>query len=289
MAMTRISATVTNGQDDDFRSWIGRRITRVDVASARLIEQFRATIAGNLAPAEVPLGLFWAFCPDALPPGDLGRDGHPQLGLILPRLPLPRRMWAGGEVLSFGAFHEGDLVQRDSTGEAITFKTGSTGPLGFVSVRHDYVVAGTCVVSERQDLVYRDDPVPGAVTPCFPLAPDLGPPLAEITLTPDPVLLFRYSAMTFNGHRIHYDRSYATGVEGYDDLVVHGPLQATLMLNLAARVLGACPARFTYRGVSPLTCGKPIRIEAHAAPDGSLNLRVRRDGGPVTMTGSAAA
>jgi 3-methylfumaryl-CoA hydratase len=192
-------------------------------------------------------------------------------------------------VLYFGAFHERDVVQRDSTIEAITFKTGSTGPLGFVSVRHDYGVAGTCVVSERQDLVYRDDPVPGAVAPIYPLAPDLGPPLAEITLTPDPVLLFRYSAMTFNGHRIHYDRSYAAGVEGYDDLVVHGPLQATLMLNLAARLLGVCPVRFTYRGVSPLTCGKPIRIEAYAAPDGSLSLRVRRDGGPVTMTGTAAA
>lgn len=276
-------------QEDPYRDWIGRRIQREDVMSQRLIGQFRATLADNLAASEVPLGLFWALCPDALPPADLGRDGHPHPGLILPRLRLPRRMWAGGEVLPHGAFHEGDVVQRASTVEAVRFKTGSTGPLGFVSVRHDYSVQGAVRLSERQDLVYRNDPVPGDAAPTYPPAPDLGPALATISLRPDPVLLFRYSALTFNGHRIHYDRSYATGVEGYDDLVVHGPLQATLMLNLAAKVLGACPSRFTYRGVSPLTCGQPIRVEAHAATDGSLALRVLREGGPVTMTGTASA
>lgn len=284
-----MSGTMPAQEEDLYRDWIGRRIRREDVLSPRLIGQFRATLADDLAPSDVPLGLFWALCPDALPPADLGRDGHPRPGLILPRLPLPRRMWAGGEVQTHGALREGDLVQRDSTVEAIRFKTGSTGPLGFVSVRHDYAVAGEVRVSERQDLVYRNDPAPGDVAPTYPPATDLGPALATISLRPDPVLLFRYSALTFNGHRIHYDRSYATGVEGYDDLVVHGPLQATLMLNLAAKVLGACPSRFTYRGVSPLTCGLPIHVEAHAAEGGGLALRVRRDGGPVTMIGTASA
>lgn len=282
---------MTSQVGENFSAWIGHHIRREDVVSPRLIGQFRATLGAHLAPAEVPLGLFWALSPDALPPGDLGRDGHPQPGLILPRLPLPRRMWAGGEIRFNGVFATGDVVRRDSTVEAITFKTGSTGPLGFVSVRHDYGVAGRCRVSERQDLVYRDDPVPGAPAPVYSPAPDLGPEfgpaLAEDHLLPDPVLLFRFSALTFNGHRIHYDRAYATGVEGYDDLVVHGPLQAMLMLNLAAKVFGACPSRFAYRGVSPLTCHQPIRVEAHGAPDGSLRLRVCRVGGPVTMTGSA--
>jgi 3-methylfumaryl-CoA hydratase len=278
---------MTHAETDAYRDWIGRRIQRQDVLSPRLIGQFRATLADHLAPAEVPLGAFWALCPDALPPPDLGRDGHPQPGLILPRLPLPRRMWAGGEITSIAAFHEGDVVERSSTVEAITFKTGSTGPLGFLSVRHDYTVDGALCVSERQDLVYRNDPAPGDVAPQYPQAPDKGPALASMRLTPDPVLLFRYSALTFNGHRIHYDRAYATGVEGYDDLVVHGPLQATLMFNLAAQVMGACPARFTYRGVSPLTCGLPIVVEAHDGPDGRLDLRVRREGGPVTMTATA--
>jgi 3-methylfumaryl-CoA hydratase len=280
---------MAEGQNDQYRAWLGRQISRADTISPRLIGQFRATLAGSLVPAEVPLGLFWALCPDALPPDDLGRDGHPQPGLILPRLPLPRRMWAAGEVLFASAFHEGDQVQRDSTVEAITFKTGSTGPLGFVSVRHDYGVAGRCVVSERQDLVYREDPTPGAPQPTYPPAAELGPLLAGINLRPDPVLLFRYSALTFNGHRIHYDRSYATGVEGYDDLVVHGPMQATWMLNLAAQVLGACPSRFTYRGVSPLTCGQHVHIEAHQARDGGIAVRVRREQGPVTMSGIAYA
>ncbi len=277
---------MTQMQDDTYSAWIGRRISRTDLVTLRLVEQFRAMLAGSLAPAEVPLGLFWTLCPDALPPVDLGRDGHPQLGLILPRLPLPRRMWAGGEMLFSGAMREGCLVQRDSTVEAITFKTGSTGPLGFVSVRHDYGVAGAVLVSERQDLVYREDPVPGAVPLVYPPAPDLGPAVDTIHLTPDPVLLFRYSALTYNGHRIHYDREYARDVEGYGDLVVHGPMQATLMLNLAARVLGTCPSRFTYRGVSPLTCGQPVLIEAHHG-EGRLDLRVRSVGGPVTMTGAA--
>jgi len=277
------------GPDDTFDAWIGRRITRLDTVTPRMIAQFQAALSGSLAARAVPLGLFWALSPDALPPDGLGRDGHPQPGLILPRLPLPRRMWAGGEVLFSGAFHQGDLVQRDSTVEAITFKTGSTGRLGFVAVRHDYGVAGQAVVSERQDLVYRADPGPGAPQPVSPVAPDLGPPLADLCLQPDPVLLFRYSALTFNGHRIHYDHRYATGVEGYADLVVHGPLQATWMLNLAARVLGACPSRFAYRGVSPLTCGQKIRVEAHEGTGGGLALRVRREGGPVTMTATAHA
>jgi 3-methylfumaryl-CoA hydratase len=280
-------AMKSDGQDDDPESWIGRRITRTDTVSPRLIAQFRATLSGSLADAEVPLGLFWTLCPDAMPPEDLGRDAHPKPGLFLPRMPLPRRMWAGGEISFVRPLQEGDLVQRDTTILSVTHKTGTTGRLGFVSVGHDYVANGKVRLSERQDLVYRADPVPGALSVHYPAAPDSGPPLAELCLSPDPVLLFRYSALTFNGHRIHYDRPYATGVEGYDDLVVHGPMQATWMMNLAARVLGACPSRFTYRGVSPLTCGQPIRVEAYAAPDGGLALRVRREAGPVTMTGTA--
>jgi 3-methylfumaryl-CoA hydratase len=280
---------MTPREDDDYRDWIGREIVRHDQISARLVEQIRATLAPHLAPAEVPLGTFWTLSPDALPPEDLGRDGHPKLGLVLPRLPLPRRMWAGGEVVSHGAFREGDLVERVSAVEAITFKTGSTGPLGFVAVRHNYSAGGRLVVSERQDLVYRQDPVPGEATPSYPMAPDLGPPVMSFALSPDPVLLFRFSALTFNGHRIHYDRSYATGVEGYADLVVHGPMQAMWMLNLAAQVLGGCPGRFAYRGMSPLTVGEPILVEAHQASDGGLALRVRKAGGPVTMTATATA
>lgn len=268
-----------------FDDWIGRGSRRVDTLSPRLIAQYRATLP-DLATGEVPLGLFWALSPDAYPPEELGRDGHPRLGLELPPLPLKRRMWAGGEITFHGAFHAGDEVTRDSRIERIADKTGSTGPLIFVSVRHDYLVGGAMILSERQDLVYREDPFAGAPPPVYPDAPDLGPPLASMPLLADPVRLFRFSAMTFNGHRIHYDADYARQVEGYTGLVVHGPLQAVAMMVLADRVLGRGLNRFVYRGLSPLTLGQNAVVEAY--PDAAgLALRVRRVGGPVTMAGQA--
>lgn len=272
-----------------FDDWIGRGSRRVDTLSPRLIAQYRATLPDlvpDLAEGEVPLGLFWALCPDAYPPADLGRDGHPRLGLELPPLPLKRRMWAGGEIAFHGAFHAGDEVTRDSRIERIAEKTGSTGPLIFVSVRHDYLVAGAVVLSERQDLVYREDPAPDAPAVVYPDAPDLGMAVAAMPMLADPVRLFRYSALTFNGHRIHYDADYARGVEGYAGLVVHGPLQAVAMMVLATRVLGRVPAAFSYRGLSPLTLGQEAVVEAHRGVEG-LALRVRRSGGPVTMAGRA--
>nr|WP_277818382.1 MaoC family dehydratase N-terminal domain-containing protein [Gemmobacter straminiformis] len=230
--------------------------------------------------------MFWTLSPDAYPPADLGRDGHPRLGLELPPLPLKRRMWAGGEIAFHGSFHAGDEVTRDSRIERIAEKTGSTGPLIFVSVRHDYGVGGAVLVSERQDLVYREDPAPDAPAVAYPDAPDLGAPLAAMPLLADPVRLFRFSALTFNGHRIHYDADYARDVEGYAGLVVHGPLQAVAMMVLAARVLERVPAVFSYRGLSPLTLGQEAVVEAHRDGD-ALGLRVRRRGGPVTMAGRA--
>lgn len=268
-----------------FDDWIGRGSRRVDTLSPRLIAQYRATLP-DLAVGEVPLGLFWALSPDAYPPSDLGRDGHPRLGLELPPLPLKRRMWAGGEIAFHSAFHAGDEVTRNSRIEQIAEKAGSTGPLIFVSVRHEYLVAGAAVLSERQDLVYREDPVAGAPAVVYPDAPDLGLAAAAMPLLADPVRLFRYSALTFNGHRIHYDADYARGVEGYLGLVVHGPLQAVAMMVLATRVLGRMPAVFSYRGLSPLILGQEAVVEAHRDGE-SLALRVRRAGGPVTMAGRA--
>lgn len=272
----------------DYSEWIGRGSIRHDHVSDRLIGQFRATLPDLLAEAEFPLGLHWALCPDALPPDDLGRDGHARLGIALPELPLPRRMWAGGEVRFLSPLRAGDPVERDSRIERIDPKQGSTGALIFISVRHDYRVAGRHCISERQDLVYRADPVPGEAAPAYPVAPDLGPPVAHCPLLSDPVRLFRFSAMTFNGHRIHYDADYARQVEGYDGLVVHGPLQAVAMMNLAVRALGRLPRLFTYRGLSPLIVGQRAEVQAHRDDDGEgISLRVLRDGGPVTMAGRA--
>ncbi|PQO24188.1 hypothetical protein C2I36_03675 [Rhodobacteraceae bacterium WD3A24] len=268
--------------------WIGYSTEARETISTRLLEHFAATLDGLLAPNPVPPGLFWCLMPAAQPPEALGRDGHPRPGLVLPAPPFPRRMWAGGELVFQRELTPHDTVSRQSTIEDIAFKHGRSGPLGFVTLRHRYRTGGDLAIEERQDIVYRPDPTPDAAPPVPEPAEDW-PDAAEVMhLTPDPVLLFRYSALTFNGHRIHYDRDYAMRVEGYEGLVVHGPLQATLMLNLAARLLGRLPARLTFRGVAPLICGRPIQVEARQEDDGTLSTRVRVAGGPATMLGTAS-
>ncbi|MSU90963.1 hypothetical protein GE300_15320 [Rhodobacteraceae bacterium 2CG4] len=272
-----------NGHED----WIGRSASRDDLVSARLVAQYRTTLGALCGPGEVPAGFHWCLAPDIFPAGELGRDGHPRPGLVVPELPLPRRMWAGGEISFHAPFAVGETVTRTSTVRDITFKTGRSGRLGFVAVDHDYAAGGAARLTERHDIVYREDPTPGQAT----ATPEPGAdwtPLRAWTVTPDPTLLFRYSAVTFNGHRIHYDQPYATAVEGYDGLVVHGPLQSSWMQNLAAEILGALPARFRYRGLSPLVAGQAVTVEARETGDG-LELRVCRDAdGVVTMQASAA-
>lgn len=266
--------------------WIGRQDSRTETVTPRQVAHLRAMLAGTLAPVEVPPGLHWCLMPDLAEPQDLGRDGHPKRGLFMPDLPgLPRRMWAGGEVAYVGApLQPGDTVTRDSQVADIRLKTGSTGPLGFVTLHHLYSVAGQPRIQERLDIVYREDPKPGQTT-AQPAA-EAWPDATRWVVTPDPVLLFRFSALTFNGHRVHYDHPYATGTEGYAGLVVHGPLQAVWMLNLATTLLGGLPAMFRYRGVMPLICGTTAVVEARQDA-GGLALRVRTEAGAVTMQAMA--
>jgi 3-methylfumaryl-CoA hydratase len=282
-----MSAEPSRPADADFADWLGRRTVRTEAVGPRLTEAFAATFDGLLADGDVPPGLFWALMPAVVGPDQLGRDGHPRTGLFLPPLPMPRRMWAGGALTLRGAIRAGDVVTRTSVIEKIAFKSGATGPLGFVTVGHEYAVGPDLLIAERQDIVYRGDPAPGSAAPVPPQADPEARVLGDLRLTPDPVLLFRFSAMTFNGHRIHYDLPYATGVERYAGLVVHGPLQAILMLNLATRLFGGVPERFEFRAVSPLIAGVPVRVEALPGPDvDALSLRVRTEDGAVTMTGT---
>lgn len=268
----------------DYNDWVGRQSSRAEIITDRLLTHFRAVMAGMLGVGTVPPGFHWALVPDVADPVDLGRDGHPRTGIFVPALPLPRRMWAGGEMVFSGTLSPGDTVTRDSTMGDISFKSGASGPLGFVNVTHQWRVDGQTRITERQDLVYREDPKPGRTanpTPAKDWSPD-----AVWQITPDPVLLFRYSAVTFNGHRIHYDMPYATAVEGYDGLVVHGPLQALWMLNLSTTILGCLPHSFRYRGLAPLICGNAVQIEARHQAD-IIALRVRRRDGVVTMEATA--
>ena len=275
--------------DPATKAWIGRRTERQDIITPRMVAEFTATLKPHLAEAEVPPGLHWCLAPDIVPASDLGPDAHPRKGLTLPDIALPRRMWAGGELVLHGTFQTGDAVTKISTIENIAFKTGSTGKLCFVTVRHHYRARAGLIIDERQDIVYRD--LPAAAAP--PRPPETAPPFeasaSRWQITPSPTLLFRYSALTFNGHRIHYDYPYATGVEGYRGLVVHGPLQATLMLNLVTQSLGRLPKRFSYRGLAPLICASPFTAEVQQKPEGSFEARCVCAQNIVTMTAGADA
>ena len=214
----------------------------------------------------------------------VGADGHPKRGGFLPPVDLPRRMWAGSQLEFVRPLKAGDAVSRLSSIESVTHKQGRSGDLVFVKVKHEVSNAYGLAIVERQDIVYRDHPQANE-TPAPPQAAPAGAEWAR-EIHPDPVLLFRYSALTLNGHRIHYDRPYATGAEGYEGLVVHGPLLATLLMDsLRAEMPGAHVSAFSFRAIKPVVdtapfyvCGKrdesdPRRVALWiAGGDGSLRM-----------------
>jgi 3-methylfumaryl-CoA hydratase len=231
----------------------------------------------------------WAYFWTAAPQSELGPDGHPARGGFLPPVPLPRRMWAGGR-LTFAKPLQVELdATRNSQVANVSTKHGATGPLVFVTVRHELVQEGALCVTEEHDIVYRDLPQPGTPAP----APKMAPPDSDAawsrTITPDPVLLFRYSALTFNGHRIHYDRSYVTEVEGYPGLIVHGPLIATLLVDLLQRNLPqARMASFSFRAVGPLFDIEPFTVCGSPDADGhTVRLWARNMRGELAMQAEA--
>lgn len=216
------------------------------------------------------------------PPQGLGRDGHPQVGAggLIPDMGLPRRMWAGGRLRFQHPLRAGIKAERRSVLESQSAKQGRTGPLGFVTLRHDIWQNGQLCLTEWQDLVYREDPDVDAPRPV--------PPMARVDETDmresgfDSTLLFRYSALTFNGHRIHYDLDYARDVEGYQGLVVHGPLLAQKLMLLATELMGPL-AEFSFRASSPL-----MHFETAQFCRNGSDLWVRGPGGRECMRASAS-
>lgn len=269
---------------DHLRSWIGREETDSELLTVTKARQFNATLdrASDTAPgAEAPLLIHLCLAQPIAPMSALGRDGHPALGGFLPPVPLPRRMWAGGAFTFHAPIRIGATVTRCSTISDVAVKQGRTGPLCFVTVSHEITSDGAPALTERQDIVYRE--ASSATKSAPPAAP---PGTHNRSLTPTSTLLFRYSALTFNGHRIHYDTPFATGTEGYPGLIIHGPLQATLLCHYAQKIKEMAPKHFRFRSLSPLFDDAVITLNAETSAEG-LRLWTARPGGPVAMEATA--
>ncbi|WP_368904495.1 FAS1-like dehydratase domain-containing protein [Taklimakanibacter lacteus] len=263
----------------------------MDLITDRLAQSFRAIFEPHLAPlaeGDAPLGIHWCLSPAIAPMAALGEDGHPAKNLHLPPVPSPRRMWAGGAIEHHDALRVGDQTRRVSTIGDINRKIGRSGELWFVTVNHDYETRRGLAIRERHEIVYREAARPSSTPVVAHDAPtDARPRDRSWTIAMPPTLLFRYSAVSFNGHRIHYDHPYATGVEFYDGLVVHGPLQATLLLNLASIQLGAPPRRFSCRGLVAAIAGKALEVCAAATGD-DISLWTQGPGGTIHMEAKAS-
>ena len=260
----------------DLQAWVGRQERHEDHLHPTPVQALAATLDHDNAEAHqgapLPPLWHWLYFLPLHPARDIGPDGHARRGGFLPPVPLPRRMWAGSRFEFLSPLHVGDHVQRVSTIESVQERQGRSGALVFVTVRHELSVAGRPAPSllEWHDIVYREEPAPGAPAPAGEPAPAPDPTLPhwQRSLVPDEVLLFRYSALTFNGHRIHYDRRHVTQTEGYPGLVVHGPLIATLLLDLLHRQQPQAQVRsFSFKARHPCFDGEPLAL--HGQPSAS--------------------
>ena len=275
------------------QAWAGRTETMGDHITAAPVRGLSATLdrddpAPKSGLALPPLWHWLYFLPQARQ-SEIGPDGHARRGGFLPPVPLPRRMWAGGRLqwTQDNPILVGDAVQRKSRIGSVTHKAGRTGDLLFVQVAHEVHNALGLALLEEHDIVYRAAARPGDPVP--PPLPAEKSAAWQREINPDDVLLFRYSALTFNGHRIHYDRQYATQVEGYPGLIVHGPLIATLLIDLVRRQLpGAFIKRFDFKAVRPTFDLHPFRLNGQPSADGkSVRLWAKDQEGWLTMQATA--
>jgi 3-methylfumaryl-CoA hydratase len=271
------------------RSWIGRSEQRTDTITAAPLAALAAALdRDDPAPATgtaVPPLWHWLYFLPIARQSELGPDGHPRRGGFLPPVELPRRMWAGGRLTFERPLRVGEVATRTSRIDDVTAKDARSGPLVFVTVHHALSTPEGHAISEAHDIVYRGLPAPGSAA-----TPQRAPTDETFarTVVPDDVLLFRYSALTFNGHRIHYDRRYVTEVEGYPGLVVHGPLIATLLLDLLRRERPtATVARFDFKAVSPLFDLHPFELCGRPDGERGFALWARNHEGGLAMQATA--
>ncbi len=281
---------MTNIDIDHLQTWQGRVEHRSDSIAPFPSNALAATLDRD--DAEYGTG-------DPLPPlwhwlhflplhklKDSGYDGHAALGTFLPPVPLPRRMWAGSRLTFLAPMKIGQTLQKRSTIKSVAHKSGRSGDLVFVSVLHEVFDVQTLCLSEEHDIVYRAAPDAKASVPTPLRAPEYCDFSKEIV--PDPVLLFRYSALTFNGHRIHYDQPFCIGTEGYEGLVAHGPLLATLMLDLLRREMPCHQvSAFEFRALAPVFDTHTFSVHGATQDDGTVHLWIKRHDGVLAMQGTA--
>ena len=274
-----------------YDAWVGREEERTERVLAPVVQAMAATLDLDTVPVPgqpLPPGWQWLFFNPAVRRSGLGVDGHPKRGGFLPPIELPRRMWAGSRVRYLADLPVDAQATRRSLIQKVENKVGKRGSLWFVTVEHVISCEGKPCIAEEQDIVYREATPAGAARAPAPEPYD-GQAHWSRSFEPDSTLLFRYSALTFNGHRIHYDQSYARDEEGYPDLVVHGPLTATLLQQFAMEHGGGRSlARFDFRGVSPLFVDRPFSLEGREAEDGTFALWARGPDGELAMSATAA-
>ncbi|MEN9760618.1 MAG: hypothetical protein RI906_444 [Pseudomonadota bacterium] len=283
--------------------WVGRTQSATERADARLIRWVAAAVdRHDLIDARdgspIPPGWHWVFFAAIAPRAELGRDGHPRPGGFLPATGHPRRMWAGSRLRWHEQLRAGCSLRRDSTIASCTEKAGRTGSMVLVTVAHQLYADEQLVLEEEHDIVYRDEASRDEIAALAALAERARSGLARPereglfnhVVEPDPTLLFRYSAATFNGHRIHYDREYAARVEGYPGLVVHGPLLATLLLDFIERTVapGRALREFSFRAKRPTFDIASFGLHAQA-PDaqGALEVWTTNNVGEVGLEAKA--
>ncbi len=272
------------------REWVGATESVTDLIAPAPLAAAAATLDDAVSSfpdgaAVPPLWHWFYFLPHA-PQSQLGPDGHPRRGGFMPPIELPRRMFAGARMRFHRPLRVGGPATRHGVIREVSHKEGRSGRLAFVTMEYTVTQDGEVCLVEEQDIVYREA---GAPVPAPPVVAWPPPPQGSWTriVTPEPTLLLRFSALTFNAHRIHYDRDYVTGVEGYPGLVVHGPLTAVLLMELVRHNSTRPVTGFTFRGTAPLFDLAPFRVVA--TPDGEAAVRLVAEGpdGRVAMTATA--
>jgi 3-methylfumaryl-CoA hydratase len=274
---------------DALRAWIGKSRSATEVIDAGPFARLSATLdredPSPQAGDPIPASGHWLLFLPTYRQSQAGTDGHAARGEFLPPIPLPRRMWAGGRLVFHDALRIGDVVAKTSHIKDVSAKTGRTGTLCFVLVEHHYETARGLALVEQHDIVYREARSADAAAPAYAKAPVA---LWSRRVVPDDLLLFRYSALTFNGHRIHYDRRYVMDVEGYPGLIVHGPLQATYLIDLIVRERPQLRLHsFTFRALKPVFDLAPFDVCGAPDDDGAAQLWIADHAGDLCMSAQA--